>query len=162
MSRLIGLDIELQAIRFFLERLATFIDAEYLEIINQAEAGKFIEEDEEANAFFWPQSSEEIGIRAVIGELNALVEWELQNLAIEPLAERKKVKNSKLSKSVRDISRGELRRLIETHYQIKFNDLSGFEEVEEIRRTINAYKHRKGFKDLHRDTDWTRFPEKFD
>ena len=40
--------------------------------------------------------------------------------------------------------------MIEEYYQVNFDNLSGFEKVEEIRRAINAYKHRGGVKDTRR------------
>lgn len=146
----IFLHIELEAIRNFLKRVAASVDAEYLEIISRVEAGEFSDYDEESNAFFMPMQSEEIAIRATFAELNALIESEFQSLAVKPFAEQQNKKEPKRLKLVWDINREQLRRLIEEYYQVNFNDLSGFEKVEEIRRTINAYKHRGGVKNPRR------------
>ena len=146
MIRPILLRIELEAIRNFLERVADSVDAEYLEIISRIEAGEFSHYDDESNALFMPISREEIAIRATFAELNALVESKFQCLAAEPLAKQQNKNDPKRPKLVWDINREKLRRMIEEHYQVNFDALSGFEKVEEIRRTINAYKHRWGVK----------------
>lgn len=65
------------------------------------------------------------------------------------------------SKIVWDLKKDDLYRLIEGYYHISIDDLPGSKKVEEIRRTVNAYKHRKGFKDSRKDADWTHCPEKF-
>lgn len=81
---LIVLTIELDAIRDFLNRVSASVDAEYSDIFRREEAGEFADNDELANALFPAMMSEEIAVRATLGELNALVESELQNLAVLP------------------------------------------------------------------------------
>jgi hypothetical protein len=161
MSYLLVLNMELESIRSFLERVGKSVDSDYTEIMRRVEAGEFADEDEEGNAFFDPMMSDEIAVRATLGELNALVEWELQQVTVEPLAQEQKAKKSKQNRIVWDLKPHDLYHLIEGYYHISIDDLPGSKEVEEIRRTVNAYKHRKGFKDPRRDTDWTYFPEKF-
>ena len=85
MGPLLLCHIKLEAIHNFLKRVAASVDAEYLEIISRAEAGEFSHYDEEGNAFFMPINSEEIAIRATFAELNALIEFEFQDLAAKPL-----------------------------------------------------------------------------
>lgn len=163
MSHPLILDIELGAIRSFLGRVASSVDAEYSEIACRAHAEAFADHEEESNAFFYPMMCEEIAIRATLGELNALVEWELQRLAVEPLTKGRSVKKAERPRTAWDLKRDDLYRLIEDCYHIRLDGFPGFGEVEEIRRVANAYKHRKGFKDPRpgKDSDWTHIPEKF-
>jgi hypothetical protein len=162
MSQLFILNMELDSIRSFLERVVKSVDSDYIEITHRAGIGEFADEDDESNAFFDPEMSEEIAIRATLGELNALVEWELQHIASEPFAQEQIAKRTKHNKIIWDLKRDDLYRLIEEYYSISVDDLPGSKEVEEIRRTINAYKHRKGFKDSRKDTDWIYFLEKYE
>lgn len=162
MGPLLLCHIKLEAIHNFLKRVAASVDAEYLEIISRAEAGEFSHYDEEGNAFFMPINSEEIAIRATFAELNALIEFEFQDLAAKPLTELQNKKKSKRPKSVWDINREQLRRMIEEYYQVNFEELPGFGKVEEIRRTTNAYKHRRGVKDSNRGDPESKYvPEYF-
>jgi len=160
MKNMLVLNMELKSIRSFLERVNQSVDGDYIEIMRRVDAGEFANEDEIDNAFFDPMMSEEIAIRATLGELNALIECELQQIAVEPLAQEQKAQ-SKQNKIACDLKPHDLYRLIEGHYHISIDDLLGSKEVKEIRRTVNAFKHRKGFKDPRRDADCTYFPEKF-
>jgi hypothetical protein len=65
------------------------VDAEYSKINLMSEAGEFSHCDDEANAYFVPEVWERIAIRATLGELNAIVEWELENLASSLFARRR-------------------------------------------------------------------------
>ena len=64
---------------------------------------------------------EEIACRAALGELNALVEWELHNIAITPFSKMGKDLKAKQAKKVSDLQFSKVIELIETYYQIKIN-----------------------------------------
>ena len=81
-GNLIVLDIELNAIRSFLIFVLDTASSEYSKIQIRSNAGEFDDYDDEANAFFIPMMWEEIACRATLGELNALVESELQKWQI--------------------------------------------------------------------------------
>lgn len=46
---------------------------------------------------------------------------------------------------------GKIRRQVERYYKIEFSDLPCFTEVIHIRKTVNTFKHREGFKDFRRN-----------
>lgn len=150
MGNLIGLDIELNAIRSFLIIVSDTATSEYSKIQIRANAGEFNHYDDEANAFFIPMMWEEIACRATLGELHALVESELQHMAIIPFSEKKEkasnTKKWKKLKIVSDLNVGEVIQLIEKHYRIKITDLESYDVVKNIRNMVNSFKHRKGFK----------------
>ena len=163
MSKVFILNMKLKSIRTFLNRVCESVDREYFAIIQRSEAGEFNDEDEEMNTFFDPMMSEEIGIRAVYHELNALIESELQSLASAPFAEQEHTSKRKRKRIIWDLRRKELSELIESYYAVSFDDLPGSGQIEDIRRTVNSYKHRSGFKDPRKWTDrpMTSFPERF-
>jgi hypothetical protein len=163
MSSYIALDIELEAIKSFLDKTLVTADTEIAVICEQEEAGEFRNGiDDFANALFNPMQQEKIAIRAVFYEINALVEWHLQNLAIEAYANSDRhiktprflgdVPAQQISriKFVSDLPFGEIRRLIEQHYAINFRDVPSFTGIQRMRETVNAFKHRKGFKDFRK------------
>ena len=163
MGNLIGLDIELNAIRSFLITVSDTSSSEYSKIQIRSNAGEFNHYDDEANAFFIPMMWEEIACRSTLGELNALVEWELQHMAIIPFSEEKasNPKKWKKSKFVCDLNVGKVIQLIEKHYQIKINEIDSYDAVKVIRNKVNSFKHRKGFKDPSKDR-CKIIPEKFE
>ena len=163
MGNLIGLDIELNAIRSFLITVSDTASSEYSKIQIRSNAGEFNHYDDEANAFFIPMMWEEIACRSTLGELNALVEWELQHMAIIPFSEEKasNTKKWKKSKFVCDLKVGEVIQLIEKHYRIKINEIDSYDVVKAIRNTVNSFKHRKGFKHPWKDR-CKIIPEKFE
>ncbi len=120
----------------------------------RAKMGEFKDSDEEANAFFSPRTSENLAMRAALNEINSLVEWELSSLGVVPFA--KEPKKNKL-RLVWDLKRDDSHRLIESHYGIKLDELPGSKEVEELRKTINAFKHRKGYKDPRKENVLGRY-----
>jgi hypothetical protein len=157
---LLLVNIELDSIRDFLKRVSESVDAKYSDIMHRAEAGEFANDDEEMNALFSPMMSEEIAVRATLAELNALVESELHNLAVQPLAEKQAKDKPKRPKLAYDLERIDLHRLIEEYYGISINTLPYSKEVDEIRRIVNAYKHRRGFKDPRKDFEWSKCLDK--
>jgi hypothetical protein len=153
MGSLIGLDIELDAIRSFLITVSKTAGSEYSKIQLKSNAGEFNHYDDEANAYFIPMMWEEIACRATLGELNALVEWELQQMAIIPFSEEKdsNAKRWKNKKFVCDLNMGEVVQLIEKYYQIKISGIESYDAVKNIRNAVNSFKHRKGFKHPWKD-----------
>lgn len=149
MGNYITLDIEFQAIKDFLSKTLEAIDTETAAICEQEEAGEFRGIDDFSNALFIPKEREAIAIRAVFYEINALVEWELHALALEAYHNREN--RTTIIKPVYDIPIGEIHKLIEQYYEIKFCHVPGFAEVQHIRQAVNAFKHRKGFKDFRRE-----------
>src|SRR5215212_1666304 len=123
MANLLVLSYELEAIQSFISRVFTSVDHEYSGIVRESEAGAFADEDDEANASFLAMQSEEIAIRSALGELNALVEWELQIIASKPYLEQQEGRPSKRRRSVHDLKWPELHHLIEDYYQFKIADL---------------------------------------
>lgn len=84
---------------------------------------------------------QEIVTRAVLGELNALVEYELKWIA-------KSIRRNRHGKSLgaeRKLSREKACEMVENEFCIKLKDLPGFAEVDEIRKVVNAYKHDDGY-----------------
>ncbi len=155
MGSLISIDIELNEMKSFLERVYRSVDSEYGDLISRAQTGGFKDPDEEANAFFSPRTSESLAMRAALNEINSLVEWELSSLGVVPFS-KEPLKKNKL-RLVWDLKRDDLHRLIESHYSIKLDELPGSKEVEELRKTINAFKHRKGYKDPRKENVLGRY-----
>jgi hypothetical protein len=164
MGSYIALDIELEAIKSFLDKTLTTVDTEIAVICAQEEAGEFRNGiDDFANALFNPMQQEKIAIKAVFYEINALVEWELQNLASEAYHNSNRITKTPKSlldvpmdqisriKLIWDLPFREICRLIEEHYEIKLCEAPGFNEIQGMRNTVNAFKHRKGFKDFRKD-----------
>jgi len=81
MGTLISLNIELNSIRSFLKTVLDAADDEYRKIGEKSKFGKYDHYEDEDNALYIPMMWEEIALKATLSELNALVEWELQNLA---------------------------------------------------------------------------------
>lgn len=165
MGNYISLDIEIQAIKDFLTKTLEAVDVESKTICKQEEAGQFTSVDGFSNALFFPLEREAIAIRAVFYELNALVEWELQSVASVAYQHSTKFKHPKSFadissldevahvKLVYELQFGKICELIEDYYKISLSRLSGFEQVQFVRQSVNAFKHRKGFKNLRRDKD---------
>ena len=151
MRSLISLDIELNASKSFLKTVINAADTEYSRIKLRSDAGEYSHYDDEANALFIPMQWEEIAIKAVLGELNALIEWELCGLANKPFFEKGHTSKKGTFKMVLDLRFNEVIKLIEDYYKIKFSDLDEYKQINLIRNKVNSFKHRKGFKDPRRD-----------
>lgn len=151
MGTLISLEIELGAIRSFLNSVTIAADSEYSRIKAMSDAGEFSHYDDEANAYFIPEMWEKIAIRATLGELNSLVEWELQGLAnVLPPGKREKSRKDRLN-FVFDLKIAQIMERIENHYGIRIEEMTGYENVKIVRDKVNSFKHRKGFKHPYRD-----------
>jgi hypothetical protein len=145
MGTLISLNIELGAIYSFLKTVTVAADAEYSKIKKMSEEGEFFHYDDEANALFVPQMWELIAIRATLGELNSLVEWELQYLASGVYLRDNKKQKQRLRFGF-DLKIKQLIEQIENYYKIKVEDIACYKEVQIIRDKVNSFKHKKGFK----------------
>jgi len=163
MRHYIVLDVELQAIRNFLNKTLDAVDTEAAAICRQEESHESCGLDDLANTLFDTMEREAIAIRAVFYEINALVEWELGNLALEAYRDSARhaktpkflgdvpVDQASRVKFVYDLPIGEIHWLIEQYYEVKLSNLPGFAEVQRVRQAVNAFKHRKGFKDFRKD-----------
>src|SRR5437870_5640673 len=118
MGSLISIDIEFNAVKSFLKRVYRSVDSEYQDLMSRAKTKEFKNPDEEANAFFSPQTSEIFAMKAALNEINSLVEWELSSLGAEPFSKTQLAKKDKL-RFVWDLKRDDLHKLIESRYGIK-------------------------------------------
>ncbi len=156
MENYVTLHIELQAIKDFLNKTLDAVDFETANICKRKESGEFLNTDDFSNVLFAPMEREAIAIRAVFYEINSLIEWELHNLAAKDVP----IDKATSIKFVCDMPIGKVQDLIERYYKINFSDMPSFTEVQQIRRTVNAFKHRNGFKDFRRDKV-SKIPDKF-
>jgi hypothetical protein len=164
---IVGLGIELEMLRQFLEHVVTEAGRELNSIEDQQLAGEFATFQDYEFAFDRPFARVAIAARSVAYELVALVEGELQHLAHEPwlaspghkgpknVFQLSRVNPETLTKlrMVSDLPFDEVVSLIENHSGIALVDIEGWSAVCEHRRAINAFKHRRGFKHL-RDISW--------
>lgn len=158
----IALDIELSAIKNFLDHVLQESKEEIGQVFQQYDEGNFDRLDDYGNALFYPISRQEIAIRAVLYEITALVEHELQMSAHQVwlLSEKHKGPKSLLElsswdevrslKMVSDQPLSGIRKLIEQHHKIRIDELPGAKALLDIREIVNAFKHRKGLKDFRK------------
>jgi len=140
---------ELKIIKNFLDRNIKLVGEELSDIFKREEAGEFCHYLEEfENECYIPVQCEQIVIKAVFNEVNALIEWVLYGFATLP--KEKQSKNMKI-KLVFDMSISEVCSSIEQKYNIKLDILPGFKRLKAMRKKINAFKHRKGFKDFRKN-----------
>jgi hypothetical protein len=149
---------ELAAIRRFLDRTLESVDSEIALINQQEENGEFVHHEDYANALFFPMEREAIAVRAVLYEIVALVEWELRMLVHIPLSRQKDPPKPKFAW---DLSWRAVRDRVEQYHEVTLPNLPGFRELELMRQTVNAFKHRKGLKDP-RLPQASYFPEMHD
>jgi hypothetical protein len=151
------LNIELGAIRNFLERADAESGVEIQDIFKKNDTGWYEDADDFDNALFYPMTRQEIAARAVFYELNALIEGELQQSAYLPWLESEKYPGSKALdwnnmtlgsvqslKIVSDLPFREIIKLIEGKYKIRVRDLEGADICSQVREMVNSFKHRKG------------------
>jgi tRNA U38,U39,U40 pseudouridine synthase TruA len=145
---------ELKIIKNFLDRNIKLVDEELSDIFNREEAGEFCHYLEEfENECYIPLQCEQIAIKAVFNEANALIEWILYGFATLP--KEKQSKNMKI-KLVYDMPISEVCSSIEQKYSIRLDILPGFKRLKAMRRKINAFKHRKGFKDFRKNEEFKK------
>lgn len=128
-------EYKIESIRVFFER-AFNVDDAYISNLNKDYSGDWSEDAEIDHALDMLLMYQDIVVRAGLNELNMLVELELKRLA-QPLYDAQPKRRKR--------DRGVYRELIEEHYGLHFADLPGFQEVDTIRKMINAYKHDDGF-----------------
>jgi hypothetical protein len=145
---------ELKTIERFLDKNIRLVDEELSDIFKRKEAGEFCHYLEEfENERYVPLKCEQLVIRAVFNELNALVEWVLHGFADLP----KEIysKNKKI-KFIYDMPISQTCSSIEQKYNIKLDTLPGFKRLKIMRKKINAFKHRKGFKDFRKNEEFKK------
>ena len=145
---------ELKIIKNFLDRNIKLVGEELSEIFKREEAGEFCHYLEEfENECYIPLQCEQIAIKAVFNEVNALIEWVLYGFSTLP--KEKQSKNMKI-KLVYDMKISEVCSSIEQKYNIKLDILPGFKRLKAMRKKINAFKHRKGFKDFRKNEEFKK------
>ncbi len=144
---------EIKTIERFLDKNIRLVDEELSDIFKRKEAEEFCHYQEEfENERYVPLEYEQIVIRAVFNEVNALVEWVLYGFA--ELSE-KYLKNKKI-KFVYNMPISEVCSSIEQIYNVKLDILPGFKRLKIMRKKINAFKHRKGFKDFRKNEEFKK------
>ncbi len=145
---------EFKTIERFLDKNIRLVDEELSDIFKREEAGEFCHYLEEyENELYIPLQCEQIAIKAVFNEVNALIEWVLYGFATLP--KEKQSKNMKI-KLVYDMPISEVCSSIEQKYNIKLDILPGFKRLKAMRKKINAFKHRKGFKDFRKNEEFKK------
>jgi len=145
---------EFKTIERFLDKNIRLVDEELSDIFKREEAGEFCHYLEEyENELYIPLQCEQIVIKAVFNEVNALIEWVLYGFATLP--KEKQSKNMKI-KLVYDMPISEVCSSIEQKYNIKLDILPGFKRLKAMRKKINAFKHRKGFKDFRKNEEFKK------
>ncbi len=151
MGTIISLDIELDAIRSFLKAATIAVDAEYSKINLRKEAGEFSHYEDEGNAYFVPEMWEKIAIRATLGELNALVEWELGCLVSRLSPTKGSNKQKGRLRFGFELKRNEIIEQIESYFKFQIKGMANYKKVENIRSKVNSFKHQKGYKKPYQD-----------
>lgn len=158
MGKIIVLDIELGAIRSFLEMVFESVSAKYDEIYEKSESEEYEHDDDQANALFYPTMWGDIAIKSTLGELNALFESELHNLAVSARSKEKESFEEKNKKLISDLPLNKIIKIIEDFYKIDLQQIEFYDEIRNIRNDVNSFKHRKGFKHPFKD-QCKKFPE---
>jgi hypothetical protein len=135
------LNMKLECLGTFLDR-AFKVDDYYARAVTPPESGGDLEHyaktlGELENAFGILLAYQDIVFRAVYWELNALVELELKYLVGSIMSARGEQPGPFKWRCARS--------MIEREYGISLEDLPGFDEIKEIRKIANAYKHDDGF-----------------
>jgi hypothetical protein len=145
---------ELKTIKRFLDRNIKLVDEELSDIFKREEAGEFCHYLEEfENECYVPLECERIAIRAIFNEVSALIEWVLYHFAVLP---KEKYSKNKRIKLVYDMPISQVCSSIEQRYNIKLDTLPGFKRLKIMREKINAFKHRKGFKDFRKNEEFKK------
>ena len=145
---------ELKTIERFLDKNIRSVDEELSDIFKRKEAGEFSHYLEKfENECYIPLECERIAIKAVFNEVNALIEWVLYGFAVLP---KEKYSKNKRIKLVYDIPISQVCSSIEQKYNIKLDTLPGFKRLKIMREKINAFKHRKGFKDFRKNEEFKK------
>ena len=170
---------EFRAIRSFFNHLSEDVVNEFEAIEQRAESGEYEEYEDLESAQDYPLMRYQIGMKAVMYELNSLIETEIYQYAYGPWKRSKKHKGPKSMddlgefklesmsqiKMVNDINFTEAIELIEIFYGFKFENVEHWTDVQGIRKSVNAFKHRKGRKH-YKEIDWGKdglhFPQQYE
>lgn len=154
--------MELTSLRDFLAHIVQEAGKAILDIERRNEEGEFDNFHDYEAAFNDPIARQEIAVRAVFYEVNAMIESVLHDLAWEPWLKSDEYpgpkalldlnKNDELSilKMVQYLPIGKIIKLIEDSYGIKFDKLEGWIILWINHEAVNAFKHRKGFMDFRK------------
>lgn len=139
----IVLDIELDAIRSFLNMVRVSIKNEYLRIETHVKNTQDLSGDDIDNLYFYPFSWEEIAIKASLGELNALLEFEIMHIAVVPFSTQMK---QTTQKKMLETAFWKNIKVAEAHYGFAKEEVSNLDDIKAMRSKVNSFKHQKGFK----------------
>jgi hypothetical protein len=144
------LNLELAVIKDFLDYSLKAIDNQYSEIFKKDDEGIYTGIDDFPNAMYSPMEQETIVIRAVMYELNAVAEWNIQNIAwsVTPKNNSETIISEKTMEPIlpQDLVYGDARKIIEKHFNFQFSELPNYTEFQLLRDNVNSFKHRKGYK----------------
>jgi hypothetical protein len=140
-----------------------------------------VNEDESAKSFRGFSITERyyISLRAVLYELNILLERQMQLLTLEAwmFSNRPKDKvnyedtgidtdiiidDSKRYELISDLKWAELVKLFEGYYHIKLEEINLYKEVIQVRKIVNSLKHADGRKDTRKQPPPASLLELFD
>ena len=158
------LEIQLSALKNFLDHVLEETSVEFSEVETRNEAGEFEELDDYENASFFPSMRQEIASRAIYYEINALIEREMQECASpfflvsekhrkwqEQLPPDTSVLDAlRSAKFIYDLPYGQITQYVEDGLQIKLSDLDGYKVISNIREVVNSFKHRNRFVDFRK------------
>ncbi|MFZ1060874.1 MAG: hypothetical protein WAP47_16955 [Candidatus Rokuibacteriota bacterium] len=135
------LNMKLECIKTFLDR-AFKVDDYYTRAVTPPESGGDPEQyaktlGELQDAFGMLLAYQDVVYRAVYMELNALVELELNYLAASITSTRGEERER--------LNRRTARPIVEREYGMSLTDLARYDEIDEILKIANAYKHDDGF-----------------
>jgi len=141
--------MQIHFLRDYLNKQNSSIALEWGEIESKAENGEFKDFGDYETAMDYPLFRSEYTTRTVMYELNAMIEGVLQSMA-EPFWQEKK--NSTKIKTIHDLPFWAITELVEKHYGTCLKDIDGYNVFEDLRKMVNAFKHRKGFR-KHEDIE---------
>jgi hypothetical protein len=170
-SSMVIMTLTLASLRNFLDHVCAEAERELASINERVRREAFEGREFDDGAFDAPLCRLEIAARAVQYELVALVETELHRSAHEPWLRSTKHRGPKtlldlnqigpqsLStlKRVSDLPFGKIQNLIEGYYGLTLSSLPKWAEVAALRESVNAFKHREGFRRF-REIDWAQHP----
>jgi hypothetical protein len=141
------IDVHLQFLRDFLDHLERDVALEWAQIEKRNQNGDFPEYEDYEAAMDFPLFREKFSARAIINELNALVEEVLQSKA-EPAWRLRhgKTEMKNIPSPVWEQRFGKIWELIEAYYGIRGSDIPGWDVYDKLRDMANAFKHRRGFR----------------
>lgn len=163
-AKSIVLEIQLGALKNFLDRVLEETSIELSEVYAKNDAGEFDEIDDYENALFFPSMRQEIASRAIYYEINALTEREIQECAFPFFLASDKQRKWKeqlpldisvlealrSTKLIQDLPYGQVVQYVEDGLQIKLSNLDSYRAISNIREVVNAFKHRDGLVDFRK------------